>query len=841
MKPLPAWTGASSDIRDVEITMDSNKLNILTQYLAMGWALVPLHHVPVVLDTGAPICSCRAGAACKSAGKHPRLSAWQLEVNLVRTQDALLAWPAETNWGLATGRASGVWALDVDPKNGGTLALDELIRAGLLQRTRRHWTGGGGQHLLYRMPPDFVPTNRTGKLPPGIDVRGDGGQVVLPPSVSGIGAYELDGTMPAEVSDAFPALLELIRPLPAAPRLPAELRQRVDPGGRWATYARAAVDGELSALRETRSSRNSRAWAAAVRIIELAHAPWAELDLDDEYDRWREAGHAHPDGIDVPPTELDSVWRSALRHVGAGQADPPADKPWPPRGDADILDFLAGLTASPTAAGPAMESLDPFAPLTRSGRSALPTSSSTAPVSPGQPAPTAGLTLPEEFWAARPVLAHVRRAAYARAVSGDVLLYSLLARLASLWPHTVQLHTGIGTGASANLYAAVVGPSGSGKSSGVGVARDLLPVPHWLAGADYAEDWPLGTGEGIAESYMGQKRVPVDDKSTDVKTGLPKMHSVRTQVRHNALLHADEGEVLTRMLERAGATIGETLRRGWVGGTIGQSNGRAETTRIVKAGKYSLGLVIGFQAETAQPLLADVAAGTPQRFLWCWALDASTPDQPPEHPGPLTTVWRPPTPDPGWIIGDPFSDVDQTPVSFAPEIVDELGREHRARLRGEEGAQLAELDAHRPLMLAKVAALLAQLDGRRQVDAGDWKLARVVWDTSCAVRDHVVELGRRAAGKARAADVGRHVERESAAESARLDVHQGHYDARVARVARRVAQLVVAGKDVARREMRNKVAARDRDAFDEALDMAVANGWITRDEAHLIPGPVAPS
>jgi hypothetical protein len=794
----------------VEINMDDNKLNTLTQYLAMGWALVPLHHVPVVLDTGGPVCSCRAGVACKSAGKHPRLSAWQLEANLVRTVEQLQAWPIETNWGLATGRASGIWALDVDPKSGGTLALDQLARAGLLQRTRRHWTGGGGQHLLYHMPPDFVPTNRTGKLPPGIDVRGDGGQIVLPPSVSGIGAYTLDSTMPAEVSDAFPALLDLIRPMPVA------------------------VDGELRSLRETHSSRNSRAWAAAVRIIELAHAPWAGLDIDREYDAWREAGHAHPGGVDVPPSELDAVWRSALRHVGGREAAPPPDKPWPPRGDVDLLDFLKAPVGSGTATGASIvaASPDPFAPIP-----------SGAPGGSRRevPSPSSGLTLPEEFWAARPVLRHIRQAAYARAVSGDVLFYSLLVRLASLWPHTVQLHTGISTGASANLYAAVVGPSGAGKSSGVGVARDLLPVPHWLDGDAYAEDWPLGTGEGIAESYMGSKRVPVDDKSTDVKTGLPKMHAVRTQVRHNALLHADEGEVLTRMLERAGATIGETLRRGWTGGTIGQSNGRAETTRIVKAGRYSLGLVIGFQAETAQPLLNDVAAGTPQRFLWCWALDASTPNQPPEHPGPLTAVWRAPAPNPGWIVGDPFSDVDQTSVAFADEIRAELGREHRARLRGEEGAQLADLDAHRPLMLVKVAALLAQLDGRRQVDAADWKLARVVWDTSCAVRDHVVELGRRAAGKARAADVGRHVEREGAAEAARLDVHQGRYDAKVARVARRLASFVVSEKDVPRAALRRSLPSRDRDAFEEGLDMAIGNGWVTRDDARLLVGPVPPS
>lgn len=819
--------------------MDDSKLNTLRQYLAMAWALVPLHHVYVATDLVriAPRCSCRAAYGCKSAGKHPRLTAWQREENLVRTEAQLLAWPAETNWGLATGKASGVWALDVDLKNGGLAGLRQLIDAGMIAPSRRHMTGSGGQHLLFLMPRDFVPTNRTGALPPGIDVRGEGGQIVLPPSVSGTGEYRIAEVFGLNVAAPAPALLDLIRPAPVR-HVPKVIMKRVDPGGRYAAYARRAVDGELSELRSTRSSRNSRAWAAACRIIELCNAPWSELDPADEYDRWREAGHAHPDGIDVPPSELDAIWRSALRHVGGREATGPADRPWPPRGDVELLDFLRALGDSGTAPR-ATSSADLFAPLPKSGGSAA--AASTAQQVPPSPA---ALTLPEEFWAARPVLQHIRRAAYARAVSGDVLFYSVLVRLASLWPHTVQLHTGIGRPASANLYAAVVGPSGSGKTSGVGVARDLLPAPHWLTPELYAEDWPLGTGEGIAESYMGTKRVPVDDVSTDVKTGQPKMHSVRTQVRHNALLEADEGEVLTKMLERNGATIGETLRRGWVGRTIGQANGRAETTRIIRDGKYSLGLVIGFQPETAQPLLNDVGAGTPQRFLWCWATDPTSPDLPPEHPGPLTGVWRPPAPQPdgtGWLIGDPFSGVDQTPVSFADEIKAELSRSHRARLRGEEGATLPELDAQSPLMLVKIAALLAQLDGRRAVGLEDWRLAQLVYGTSSAVRDHVIGLGREAQGKVRAGDVRRHAEREAAAEDARLRVREGAFDARVARVARRIATVVVNEKDIPRRELRNKIAQRDREAFDDALDMAIANGWVMRDDAHLLPGPVPPS
>jgi hypothetical protein len=358
MKPLPSRSrGDIGHPWIVEINMDSNKLNTLTQYLAMGWALVPLHHVKQPSAAGHVWCSCRMGEQCKSAGKHPRLSAWQLESNLVRTEAALLAWPAETNWGLATGRASSVWALDVDPKNGGTLALDELVRAGLLQRTRRHWTGGGGQHLLYAMPADFTPTNRTGALPPGIDVRGDGGQIVLPPSVSGIGPYTLDGTMPAEVSNAFPGLLDLIRPK-IYERVRPDVVAAHDPDGQWARYARKGVDANVRQLAEAQSGRNNLLFPTACRIIELCNAPWAELDMDEVYDLWREAGLTHPLGVSVPPSEVDGAWRRAAAHVGAKQADPPPDRPWPPRGE--LLDFPAGLVESVT---PTRPTNDPFVPI----------------------------------------------------------------------------------------------------------------------------------------------------------------------------------------------------------------------------------------------------------------------------------------------------------------------------------------------------------------------------------------------------------------------------------------------------------------------------------------------
>jgi hypothetical protein len=43
-------------------------------------------------------------------------------------------------------------------------------------------TGGGGIHVFFRYPRETVIRNSAGMLGPGLDVRGEGGYVVVPPS-----------------------------------------------------------------------------------------------------------------------------------------------------------------------------------------------------------------------------------------------------------------------------------------------------------------------------------------------------------------------------------------------------------------------------------------------------------------------------------------------------------------------------------------------------------------------------------------------------------------------------------------------------------------------------------
>ena len=127
----------------------------------------------------------RARADCDPRGKHPRLKGWPA---FATTDPATLStwwrqWP-RANVGIATGAGSGIFALDVDPRHGGDEALALLeSRHGPLPRTVRALTGGGGEHVLFRHP-GWPVGNQQGAatLALGLDVRGDGGQIVAAPS-----------------------------------------------------------------------------------------------------------------------------------------------------------------------------------------------------------------------------------------------------------------------------------------------------------------------------------------------------------------------------------------------------------------------------------------------------------------------------------------------------------------------------------------------------------------------------------------------------------------------------------------------------------------------------------
>lgn len=150
------------------------------RYAACGWRVFPLH-----TPTSAGRCSC-GKAECKDVGKHPRTEHGLLDAT---TDEATIRhwwarWP-NANLGIATGAASRLAVLDVDPENGGDDALAELERAhGSVPQTIRALTGGNGTHFYWHHPGlDVRIKNSASQVGPGLDIRADGGYVVAPPSL----------------------------------------------------------------------------------------------------------------------------------------------------------------------------------------------------------------------------------------------------------------------------------------------------------------------------------------------------------------------------------------------------------------------------------------------------------------------------------------------------------------------------------------------------------------------------------------------------------------------------------------------------------------------------------
>ena len=158
-------------------------LDAALAYGAAGWAVLPVAGV-------SPAGECGCGRSCESPGKHP---ATRHGVHDATTDPVLIGewWRRSpgANVGIATGAASGLIVVDVDLPKGGRESLQALVATGRqLAPTLTSHTGGRGLHLFYGRSEGVSIPNAVGRLPglpealPGIDLRGDGGYVVAPPS-----------------------------------------------------------------------------------------------------------------------------------------------------------------------------------------------------------------------------------------------------------------------------------------------------------------------------------------------------------------------------------------------------------------------------------------------------------------------------------------------------------------------------------------------------------------------------------------------------------------------------------------------------------------------------------
>jgi len=152
------------------------------------------------------------------------------------TVRGLFSHPGAALVGVPTGARSGFDVLDLDYRNGaGSWEQANLYR---LPETRTHETKSGGRHLLFLHAPGVRNSAGKNALAPGVDVRGEGGYIIMPPSAG----YTV-------IADAEPVhwpdwLLPLVLPppRPTASPSPAAANRTPASSERVERFIRAALD-----------------------------------------------------------------------------------------------------------------------------------------------------------------------------------------------------------------------------------------------------------------------------------------------------------------------------------------------------------------------------------------------------------------------------------------------------------------------------------------------------------------------------------------------------------------------------------------------------------------------
>lgn len=280
-------------------------LDAALAYARRGWPVFPLH--------GIVSGHCRCGRECSSPGKHPLVphGVHDATTDARAIEEWWTRWPA-ANIGTATGK---IVVIDIDlPSAFGSVdGLPEL------PRTLASLTGGGGVHLFYRSNRQL--RNHASRLPgiefdlPGVDLRGNGGYVVVPPSahISGNRYEWLDESV--EITQAPDWLQDRRRPHPVGAGAP------VVPATESTAYGLAALRPEIDILLRTPvGRRNDQLNRSAFALGQLV----ASGDLAEAHAR--SALATAGDGMGLSAAEVGKTVESGL---GAGQMYPRVARPSP--------------------------------------------------------------------------------------------------------------------------------------------------------------------------------------------------------------------------------------------------------------------------------------------------------------------------------------------------------------------------------------------------------------------------------------------------------------------------------------------------------------------------------
>jgi hypothetical protein len=326
------------------------------------------------------------------------------------------------------------------------------------------------------------------------------------------------------------------------------------------------------------------------------------------------------------------------------------------------------------------------------------------------------LRLDPGFYEHSDSLRFIRDDAHYRMVAPDALLFSTLARISASIPPSWVLPAFVGSYKPAALCVAIVGRSGTGKSAANSAAREILNIVH----DEYRFDLSSGTGQGMIEAYFRASRKGEEGYEEGSKI----------QKFLGCHFYVDEGQKLLAASSKKEDITLDTVRELSTGEPTGQTNASASTSRYLPANSAAFGLVVGFQPVVAANFVTlGAGLGTPQRFLWAYAISPDQTDFPPEARGELHVTILPHT-------------SERRVFTFDDSIALEIRRQRAAVQRGE--IELDELEGHDFLKRMKVAVCLARLENETHVSIQRWALAEMVTEVSNNVLRDIQEQGQRA-------------------------------------------------------------------------------------------------
>jgi putative DNA primase/helicase len=210
--------------------------------------------------------------------KHGALVKWGTEAtsDITRLEEWAARWPG-CNWGVATGQKSGIFAIDLDGAQGHVWATETNLPSDtLITATGRE----GGFQVIYQQPLGIT-TKTSAGVAPGVDVRGDGGMIVLPPSIHPNGTqYQfVKWVQPSAAPDWLVGLVTKTE----QPSTPAPSQEPCQP----ATEAEKAYGAnimkkacaEFAAIIPGQGKRNAGAVKLAYTIAGVVAAGWLEHDV----------------------------------------------------------------------------------------------------------------------------------------------------------------------------------------------------------------------------------------------------------------------------------------------------------------------------------------------------------------------------------------------------------------------------------------------------------------------------------------------------------------------------------------------------------------------------------